>query len=531
LRANLNILILVTAIMAFLPVLGVGYFVDGLVRNREVMQIEDAINDIAEEARSAVFESITMMEGALAESNSVCTPKFLNNLRKKMMSGIYVREVLVESNQGAPYCDALGAPSMNIEVISDELSIPGRTETIAAVMMAGSEVPMFRVSQNIGANKRISAFVNFSQMLEPSRLPFDIRGGSMLRISFTDNTDLLAIGDPDKFEAAARGGKYIVANAFAGEVPVLIEIGMPFAAVRAPYGDLYLTLTLIASLIGGGILILMLRLARRSQIPSFDLEHAITDGSICPYYQPVIDLSTGRISGCEVLARWVKPNGKTISPAAFIEYAELTGLAIPMTIKLMETVKSDLSELSENQPGLKISINLFEGHFRDGTIIEDVQAIFGDSAICYRQLVFEITERFPLEDSEQTSSVINGLHALGCKLAMDDVGTGHSNLSFVQTLGVDIIKIDRVFVSAIEKDTTSAPVLDGLISMAQNLGSGIVAEGVETQEQAMYLRAKGVSQIQGFLFAPALPAKKFVQMAEALNAEPETDDSGEQQAA
>lgn len=529
-RSNLNIFILVAAILAFLPVLGVGYFVDGLVRNREVGQIQHAINDIAEDARAAVYESIDMMGAAVAESNSVCTPSFLDVLRKKMMSGLYVRQIIVESAQGVPYCDALGASSMDIEVISDELSIPGRSETISAVLMAGSDLPMLRISRLIDPNRRISAFVNFSQMLASSRLPVEIRDASMFKVSFTNDTELFSTGDPDMFDAASDE-KFIIANAFAGEVPVRVEVGMPFAAVRAPYGDLYMTLTLVASLIGGAILILMLRLARRAQIPSFDLEHAIIDGAIRPYYQPVIDLSTGRVAGCEVLARWVKPNGKTIPPAAFIEYAELTGLAIPMTIKLMETVKNDLAEISKTQKGLKISINLFEGHFRDGSIVEDVQAIFGDSEISYRQLVFEITERFPLEDSEQTSSVINGLHALGCKLAMDDVGTGHSNLSFVQTLGVDIIKIDRVFVNAIEKDTTSAPVLDGLILMAQNLGSGIVAEGVETQEQAMYLRSKGVSQVQGFLFAPALPAGKYTRMVAALNGETEVAHSSEQQAA
>jgi len=213
----------------------------------------------------------------------------------------------------------------------------------------------------------------------------------------------------------------------------------------------------------------------------------------------------------------VKPNGDTISPGVFIEYAEATGLAIPMTISLMETVRGDLEELSSANPGLKISINLFEGHFRDGTIIDDVQAIFTDCDISLRQLVFEITERHPLGDDQQAIRVINGLHALGCKLAMDDVGTGHSNLAYIQTLGVDIIKIDRVFVDSITSEQTSAPVLDSLITMAQELGAGIVAEGVETEVQALYLRARGVKDVQGFLFAPALRAAKYVEMVRTLN--------------
>jgi sensor c-di-GMP phosphodiesterase-like protein len=131
--------------------------------------------------------------------------------------------------------------------------------------------------------------------------------------------------------------------------------------------------------------------------------------------------------------------------------------------------------------------------------------------------VFELTERRPLANSMIANSVIAGLHALGCRLAMDDVGTGHSNLAYMQTLGVDIIKIDRVFIDMIKADTTQVPVLDGLIAMAKDLGTEIVAEGVETEAQALYLRAHGVVMAQGYLFAPAIKAAPFRDLARALN--------------
>jgi EAL domain-containing protein (putative c-di-GMP-specific phosphodiesterase class I) len=206
-----------------------------------------------------------------------------------------------------------------------------------------------------------------------------------------------------------------------------------------------------------------------------------------------------------------------VPPGSFIDYAEMTGLAIPMTISLMQQVKADLADLCREMPTLKVSINLFEGHFRNGAIVEDVQAIFG-GAISFRQLVFEITERRPLGDSAQAHSVIAGLHALGAKLAMDDAGTGHSNLAYLQTLGVDVIKIDRIFVDMIKEGTTQVPVLDGLIAVARDLGTEVIAEGVETETQALYLRARGVVMAQGFLFAPALKVGPFKTLARALNA-------------
>ncbi|HHG89463.1 MAG TPA: EAL domain-containing protein [Devosia sp.] len=516
LRSNSNILMLIAAILAFVPVFMVGYFLDGFVRGREGALIQRSINGLTEDVQASIYEGIDVINAAVADSNSVCTPNFLNTLRLKMQMGLYVRQVAVESVQGVPYCDAVGG-MVPYEVVSDELSIPGRSATLAAVLMPGADVPMFRVTQMIDRNRRMQAFVNFSQIITAGRLPSEIRAASMLRISFTDDTELVSIGDPSTFTASSSEGEYLIANAFAGDVPVRIEVALPFETARAGYADIYLVLILAACLLSGTVLFIFLQLARNANLPDFDLEHAIMQGAICPYYQPVIDLSTGRVSGCEVLARWQKTSGKTISPGAFIEYAEVTGLAIPMTIRLMETVAHELGDLCLSNPELKISINLFEGHFRDGAIVEDVQAIFGGSGISYRQLVFEITERFPLENDEQTISVINGLHALGCRLALDDVGTGHSNLSFVQTLGVDIIKIDRIFVSAVTDKTEAAPVLDGLIAMAQNLGADVVAEGVETEEQAMYLRAKGVRNVQGFLFAEALPVEKYVRIVGALN--------------
>jgi sensor c-di-GMP phosphodiesterase-like protein len=188
-----------------------------------------------------------------------------------------------------------------------------------------------------------------------------------------------------------------------------------------------------------------------------------------------------------------------------------------MTISLMQQVKNDLAELCRDMPELKVSINLFEGHFRDATIVDDVQAIFGGSSISFRQLVFEITERHPLDNKLATSAVISGLHSLGCRIAMDDAGTGHSNLAYMQTLGIDVIKIDRVFVDMIKEGTTQVPVLDALIVMARDLGTEIVAEGVETEAQALYLRGRGVVMAQGFLFAPAIRLHQLLELARALN--------------
>lgn len=511
-----HVIILAAAIAAFLPVLAVDYLLDNYVRIRERAQLQQSIDGIGERIQTTAYDAIASLRRVLAESPSLCTPTFIANVHKQMERSLHLKQLLVENGDGVQYCDAFGR-QVSYSPLSEALTIPGHTETISVVKLGDLEMPVLKVTQSFGGSRLVSAFVpllandieDLSSGLEPT---------TMVRIVLTSGAPVVTVGDAAAYDG--RGDiEYVDASAIAGEIPLRAEAAVPFAMVRADYADLDASFTVIACLMSGAFLVLALQYVRRSQLPAFDLERAIAAGELKPYYQPVINLRTGALAGCEVLCRWEKKSGEVVPPGAFIEYAEVTGLAIPMTLSLMQQVKSDLSELCRAMPDLKISINLFEGHFRDGTIVEDVQAIFGDSSMAFRQLVFEITERRPLDNSMQANSVIAGLHALGARLAMDDAGTGHSNLAYMQTLGVDIIKIDRVFVDMIKEETTQVPVLDGLISMARDLGTEIVAEGVEREEQALYLRARGVVMAQGHLFAPALRVAPFKELALALNGE------------
>jgi len=508
-----NVVLLLGAIAAFIPVMAVDYLLDGYVRMRERTELRAAVDTLARKVQAGAYDGIASLRRILADSPSLCTPTFLQNVHRQMGQSLYLKQVLVENQDGVQYCDAFGGP-VSVATLSQDLSIPGHTETVSVVRLGNLAMPVLRITQTFGPSRRVSGFVPV--LTSPAE---EMLGGlkptAMVRLSLTDDTPIVGAGDPTAYDQ--RSAEFVVAEGLAGELPIRVEAAVPFAMARASYAELDVSFTLIACLMSGAFFVLALQYVRRSQLPAFDLERGIAAGELKPYYQPVINLRTGALSGCEVLCRWEKRSGEVVPPDAFIEYAEVTGLAIPMTLSLMEQVKQDLSEVCQEMPDLKISINLFDGHFRDGTVVADVQAIFGGSPISFRQLVFEITERRPLENSMQANSVIAGLHALGARLAMDDAGTGHSNLAYMQTLGVDVIKIDRVFIDMIKPGTTQVPVLDGLISMARDLGTDIVAEGVETEAQALYLRARGVVMAQGFLFAPALKVDAFRDLARALN--------------
>jgi EAL domain-containing protein (putative c-di-GMP-specific phosphodiesterase class I) len=515
-----NVVILLAAILAMVPVLAVHYLFDNYVHQRETTLMQRAVDNLGGEIEDAATEAIASLQRIVDNSPSLCTPTFIANVRQQMQSSLHLRQVLVESAQGAQYCDAFGG-SFAYAPLSDSLPVPGRTETVAVVKVDGLEMPLLKITQAAADGRRVSAFVPLLAYGSADLLG-GFRPARFVSISLPDGAPVLTVGRSAAFDGAELGLDLISTQSVAGEIPLRVRASVRFSTVHGDYSSLNVAFTLVAGAVSAAFLLLILQYARRASLPAFDLERAIVHGELKPYYQPVIDLSTGRLAGCEMLCRWVKKDGKIIPPGAFIDQAEATGLAIPMTVSLMQQVRADLGELCRDMPDIKISINLFEGHFRDGSIIDDVQAIFGGSPIRFEQLVFEITERRPLGNSKQAHAVIAGLHALGAKLAMDDVGTGHSNLAYLQTLGVDVIKIDRIFVDMVKPDTVQVPVLDGLIAVARDLGTEVVAEGVETEAQALYLRARGVHMAQGFLFAPALKAKSFKELAWALNPVPAT---------
>jgi EAL domain-containing protein (putative c-di-GMP-specific phosphodiesterase class I) len=510
-----NVFILIAAILAFAPVAAVDYLLDSYVRIRETGLMQRSVDNIGVKIEAEVEDAIGSIDSVLADSPSLCTPTFVANVHKAMRTSLHVKDMLVENTAGVQYCDGFGEP-FDYAPQSDVLSIPGHSETLSVVKLDGLAMPVLKVTQPYGAERQISAFVPVLSNAADTLLT-GTRSATMVRVSLTNGTPIITLGDVDSYDHRHADHDFIAAQSFAGEIPLRAEAAVPFGMVRADYANLDVSFTLIACAMCAAFLVLMLQYVRRSNLPAFDLERAIVLGELKPYYQPVIDLRTGRLEGCEMLCRWEKRNGTIVPPGAFIDYAEATGLAIPMTVSLMQQVRADLADLCRDMPDIKVSINLFEGHFRDDSIIHDVQAIFGGSPIELSQLVFEITERRPLGNSTQAHAVIAGLHALGARLAMDDAGTGHSNLAYLQTLGVDVIKIDRVFVDMIKPDTKQVPVLDGLIAVARDLGTEVVAEGVETEAQARYLRAHGVFMAQGYLFAPALKAKLFIELARALN--------------
>jgi EAL domain-containing protein (putative c-di-GMP-specific phosphodiesterase class I) len=156
-------------------------------------------------------------------------------------------------------------------------------------------------------------------------------------------------------------------------------------------------------------------------------------------------------------------------------------------------------------------------HFADEAVVEEVRQIFAGSAIRLSQVVLEVTERDPLEDLDMARRVIAALQALGCRVAIDDVGTGHGGLSYMLKLGANYMKIDKMFIDAIGTERYSSAIIETLVELSARLRMEIIAEGVENFDQVKYLRERGIFFAQGYAFAPPLPGSLFRQLLQAAH--------------
>ncbi|MEM1283843.1 MAG: EAL domain-containing protein [Pseudomonadota bacterium] len=299
--------------------------------------------------------------------------------------------------------------------------------------------------------------------------------------------------------------------------PLRTQVSVNRALLAGSYEALQRWTTIISSVIALLLATLFWRLTKHTPKQVDQIERAIENNEFVPFYQPVFDVENGQLVGCEVLVRWVKPDGRIIAPGSFIGLAEQSGLAVPMTRKLMQAVVADLKTSYAGRRRLKVAINLFNQHFDNLDIIHDVEEIFGPSPIAYSQVVLEITERAPLESLSRAKVIMRKLQRMGCRLALDDAGTGHGGLAYLQELGLDIVKIDKMFIDQLGKSRVGESITQSLTELATQLDMDVVAEGVENIDQVDHLKRFGIRQAQGYLFAPPLPAARYLALVAKMS--------------
>jgi diguanylate cyclase (GGDEF)-like protein/PAS domain S-box-containing protein len=243
-----------------------------------------------------------------------------------------------------------------------------------------------------------------------------------------------------------------------------------------------------------------------------DLRDAIQNDVLRAHYQPLVDLSSGRITGFEALARWPHPERGMISPAEFIPVAEETGLITVLGGLMLRRACTDAANWPDD---VRVAVNLSPLQFRVGNVLSLVMEVLRQSGLPARRLELEITETLVLDKSDQVLATLHALRALGVRISMDDFGTGYSSLSYLRSFPFDKIKIDRSFVKDLGVNREAQAIVRAIISLGKGLGVTITAEGVETEAELRCLRAEGCREAQGFLFSPPRPNADIVRLLQA----------------
>jgi sensor c-di-GMP phosphodiesterase-like protein len=451
-----------------------------------------------------------------------CEPSQMERLRRSVFASALIKELAIVNPNGQTLCtdSGLSFPARDV-LASAATSEPDIM--LDVVRMVDSGERLMRVRRLTPQRAPMLAALLRPQWLLPQVTSEGGHFPGFARMTLADGT-LVGISGSE----SALQEEHVIGRAQSGSYGPIVTIAMQRSGVIASYDDLRRIGMVVTGLIA--VIILLCAVAvpwrQRPDNTISEIEKALAAGEFIPYYQPIVDITSGKLLGCEVLVRWRKPDGTIISPGVFIPLVESNGLVLDLTRSLMRHVCNELGPVMQARPDLYVAFNIAPRHFRDSIVLNDVGAIFEGSPIRLSQVVLEVTERYELENLNATRRVIAGLQAIGCRIALDDVGTGHSGLSYILKLGVDIIKIDRLFVEAIKTDPHTQAIVSTLVDLARNLRMKIIAEGVEHFEQVVYLRENGISAAQGYRFAPPLPGSVFAQLVQAIDKRPDSVAAG-----
>ena len=247
-----------------------------------------------------------------------------------------------------------------------------------------------------------------------------------------------------------------------------------------------------------------------------DLQLALQRQEFVLYYQPKINLQSGEIVGVEALIRWRHPRHGLILPGQFIQIAEDCGLIVPIGAwVLREACKQAKAWQDSGFPPLPVAVNISAAQFRRKDFLESLAGILKDTGLAARYLELELTESVLMQDANVTVSMLEALKAMGAQLAIDDFGTGFSSLSYLKRFPIDTLKIDQSFMHDITKamdNLDDAALVTAVIGLGKSLNLCVIAEGVETHEQLVFLQNQGCSEGQGFYFSQPVSEKKMTML-------------------
>src|SRR3954462_5544756 len=426
---------------------------------------------------------------------------------------IPVKEVSIVDSGGGTVCTNLALPFGERRVISAPIESTHSEGIIEVIRLGNGNDNGVRIRRTIADASWLAALIP-SDLLIPRISPTGAPLGVNATLMSSDGTMIGERSAEQRDNAEPQDA--LIARYPSDHYGIVVTTSIPRARVLAAHSDLVMMATIGTGSAAAFILSLALLAPWGSRgNPGEDIRRAIYNNEFVPYYQPIVDLTTARVVSAEVLVRWRKSDGTLVPLAHFIPLAESSGLVVPLTRALMRRVRTEAGSAIGARPHFHIGFNLSARHFIDEAIVKDVRTIFSNSPIALKQVLLEVTERQPLENLTMARRVIAALQGLGVQVGIDDLGTGHSGLSYMLKLGVVFIKIDKMFVDAIGTERYSTTIIETLVSLGRDMRMELIAEGVETFEPVHHLRDRGIRKAQGYVFAPPRPGSSFLKLLEA----------------
>jgi sensor c-di-GMP phosphodiesterase-like protein len=477
-----------------------------LVSDRNSRQLAELSSSVLHRAELAIDYAVIAIGDLVRAGTDLCSPGGTARLEALVFERGAVKEIALLDGGGETLCSTtasgrgLVAPRLDMAPL-----YPSRNTSILVQPAFDERSGMFNVLWRIDDTQTVAVLINvdilmfdiFPAVLREHAAAQLVVGGTDGVAAFGNRLDLQRAGPVSDF--LAKSSRY----------PIEARLCVQSAALAAWNRDGGSVLIAIGAILGLALAGLAGKLAIRPPHPVEVLRGAIRRGEIIPYYQPIFSLGSGAIVGCEVLARWIRPDGTVVYPDTFIPLAESSGLVGAMTESLLATALRDLHAVLQADPAFKVAFNIAPGHFVGAGFLDMLDQTVRAAACAPGQVVLELTERTAFPDIGVAAEVAAEARSRGYRVSLDDTGAGHNGLTHIQDLGPNVIKVDKRFVDAVELDDGALAIIEVLVNLARRLGATLVAEGIETEAQRERLRRAGVDEGQGYLVARPMALAAF----------------------
>jgi sensor c-di-GMP phosphodiesterase-like protein len=507
--------VLLAGALAFAPLIGLNILLWVHISAHGRVDIEDAAKGMLRLTESRLDEAMTQLVGfALKSDHRSCSAEVRQNLGRAILRAPFVTDIVLQDPKGQTVCSPIDTQRV-VRAISPVNDTTNPRVKFTLVDFGADRGPKaIQLAWHFDDGWRVTVLVPDDRLM-PAVVVGRLQADFVARLTLVDGSYVTT--RLSRTGMSTEGVSAFQTQAISDRYPLTLAVTIPSSSLWASYRELFLWGNAGGAILAFVSILGALAVSRQMEGPVRDIEHAIRRGDFIPYYQPLMCIRTGKLLGCEALVRRRRRDGGVDGPGSFIPMVEATGQIFEITRSLMAHARDELGPAYSARPHLKVSFNLVADHFADMKIVSDMKDIFESGQLRMDQIVLEVTERQPLPNLGEARVIIAKLQELGIRIALDDVGTGHGGMSYLLKLGVDQMKMDKMFVDAIGSDRYSTAIIDTLVKLAADLNIEFVAEGVENFEQIAYLKEHGVDAAQGYVFSPPLPGPLYLELIQALD--------------